>query len=114
MDNTSDLLVTLTPKAAEYAQKLLEKEGIKSPPGGIRFSIKAGGCSGLELIHQLDRNDAHRDIVIISHGVRVLVDPKSMTQLRDMTIDHSDDLTKKPFFITGTNTCGCGTSFEPR
>lgn len=114
MDNTTDPLFTLTPKAAEYAKRLLDKEGINSPPGGIRFSVKAGGCSGLECVHKLERTDANHDIIILSHGVRVLIDPKSMTQLKGIEIDHAEDLTKKPFIVNSPNTCGCGISFQPK
>lgn len=108
-------MITLTPNAAEYAKKLLEKEGITPPPGGIRFLVKAGGCSGLECIYKLERKDDHHDMVIISHGVRVLVDPKSMTVLRGTEVDHSDNLLEKPFTFNNPNaktSCGCGISFE--
>ncbi len=106
----------LTPRAAEYAKKLLEKEGIKCPPGGIRFKVKAGGCSGLECNHELVRTDDRHDVVIISHGVRVIIDPKSMAALKDIELDHTENLTDKPFVITNKdlNTCGCGTSFQPK
>lgn len=116
MDNTTDPLFTLTPKAAEYAKKLLDKEGINSPPGGIRFSVKAGGCSGLECVHKLERADDHHDIIILSHGVRILIDPKSMTQLKGIEMDHTDNLTDKPFVVNNPdlNICGCGISFQPK
>lgn len=110
----SKLMITLTPKAAEYAKKLLERQGITPPPGGIRFLVRAGGCSGLECIHKLERTDDHHDIIILSYGVRVLVDPKSMAQLRGVEIDHTGNLTDKPFIVSGLNTCGCGTSFQPK
>lgn len=113
--NTEQIMITLTPKAAEYTKKLLEKEKITPPPGGIRFLVKAGGCSGLECIHKLERTDNHHDILILSHGVRVLVDPKSMTILEGTEVDHSDNLLEKPFIFNNPNaktSCGCGTSFE--
>ena len=105
---------TLTPKAAEYAAQLLKEVQIKSPPGGIRFQVKAGGCHGLELIHKLETVDERHDIITLSHGIRMLVDPKSLAQLRNLEIDHTDNLIDKPFVIKGGNTCGCGTSFEPK
>lgn len=108
-------MITLTPKAAEYAKKLLQQEGITSPPGGIRFLVKAGGCSGLECIYKIERKDDHHDMIIISHGVRILVDPKSMTILKGTEIDHSDNLLEKPFTFNNPNaktSCGCGVSFE--
>ena len=108
-------IVELTPKAAEFAKKLLEKEGINPPPGGIRFQIKAGGCHGLECVHTLERADAKLDMIILSNGIRILIDPKSAVVLKGTTIDHSENLLEKNFTYTNPNaksSCGCGTSFE--
>lgn len=108
-------MITLTPKAAEYAKKLLEQQGITPPPGGIRFLVKASGCSGLECIHKLERTDDKHDIITLSNGVRVLVDPKSMKILEGTEVDHPDNLLEKPFIFNNPNaknSCGCGTSFE--
>ena len=109
-------LIYLTQKATEYARSLIEKEKIKCPPGGIRFLVKAGGCHGLECIHKLEKTSDRHDIVILSHGVRILVDPKSAVVLKGATIDHSDNLLEKPFIfnIPDATSCGCGTSFEPK
>ena len=108
-------MISLTPKAAEHAKKLLEQEGIKPPPGGIRFLVKAGGCSGLECIHKLEHTDDRHDIIIISHGIRILIDPKSMTILTGTVVDHPNNLLEKPFTFNNPNaktSCGCGISFE--
>lgn len=107
-------LVSLTLKAAEYIQKLLEKENIKTPPGGIRFRIKAGGCHGLECVHELTKTDDRHDMIIISRGVRVLVDPKSAEILKGMIVDHTENLIEKglTYNIPNSTSCGCGTSFE--
>ena len=109
-------MINLTDSAVAHVRKLLEKEGIPSPPGGIRFLVKAGGCSGLELVYRLERQEDRYDIIVMAHGVRVFVDPKSMTQLKDSTIDHTDNLIDKNFTINnpGSPSCGCGTSFEPK
>ena len=116
MADTPPPLITLTPKAAEYTQKLLEKNGIKSPPGGIRFQVKAGGCRGLECIHKLEQTSDRHDIIILSHGVRIMIDPKSASVLKGTTIDHSDNLLEKNFTFNNpnANSCGCRTSFEPK
>ena len=105
---------TLTPKAAEYAAQLLKEAQIKSPPGGMRFQVKAGGCHGLELIHKLEITHNKSDLIMVSHGTRAFIDPKSLVELRNLEIDHTDNLLDRPFIIRGGNTCGCGTSFEPQ
>ena len=107
-------LVSLTPKAVEYINRLFEKEGIKPPPGGIRFQVKAGGCHGFECVHQLVRTDDRHDMIIISHGVRILIDPKSAKILNGTIVDHSENLIEKglTYNIQNSTSCGCGTSFE--
>lgn len=108
-------LVSLTDSAAKYAGKLLEKADINPPPGGIRFRIKAGGCSGLVCEHVLEEVDDKNDLIVISNGVRILVDPKSATVLQGTTVDHSGDLLEKPFTFENSrfkSACGCNVSFE--
>ena len=107
-------VIALTPKAVEYINKLFEKEKIKPPPGGIRFQVKAGGCHGFECIHQLVRTDDRHDLIIISHGIRILIDPKSAKILRGTEVDHSDNLLEKNLIykVPNASSCGCGTSFE--
>ena len=105
---------TLTPKAAEHAEQLLKEARIKCPPGGIRFLVKSGGCHGLELVHKLEITHDKHDLIIVSHGTRLFIDPKSLVELRNLEIDHTDNLLDKPFVIKGGDTCGCGTSFEPQ
>jgi|SRR3989338_407426 len=112
---SSDPVITLTSKAADYIKRLLAKENIACPPGGIRFQIKAGGCHGLEFIHNLELTDKHHDLVVLSREVRIIIDPKSMKILNGSEIDHSENLLEKSLFIKNDRfkTCGCGTSFEP-
>lgn len=108
-------LVSLTPKAAKYAEQLLQKENIKPPPGGIRFYITAGGCSGFQYNFRLEETDDKFDHVIISHSVRVLIDRKSMKIMEGTIIDHTDNLIDPPFVFNNPKakqSCGCGTSFE--
>ena len=112
-------LVSLTPKAAQYAEQLLQKENIKPPPGGIRFYITAGGCSGFQYNFKLEKTDdkfGHiTDHIIISRNVRVLVDRKSMEVMEGTTIDHTDNLVDPPFVFNNPKakqSCGCGISFE--
>lgn len=108
-------LVTLTPKAAQLVTKLLEKEGIKPPPGGMRFGIKAGGCSGYEYFNRPEKKDSDSDHIIISRGARILIDRASMKIMQGTTIDHTDNLLDPQFIFTNPNaksTCGCGISFE--
>lgn len=115
MSDTNPPLVSLTPKAAEYIEKLLKKENLNPPPGGIRFYITAGGCSGFQYNFKLEKTDDKFDHVIICHSVRVLIDIKSMKLIQGTVIDHTDNLVDPPFVFNNPKAkqaCGCGTSFE--
>ena len=49
------------------------------------------------------------------HGVRVVVDKRSLLYLDGVTVDFHDDLNKRGFSITNPHaksTCGCGSSFS--
>ena len=115
MPDMNPPLISLTPKAAEYIEKLFEKENMHPPPGGIRFYITAGGCSGFQYNFKLEKTDDRFDHIIVSHSVRILVDKKSVKIMEGTTIDHADNLVGPPFVFNNPKakqSCGCGTSFE--
>jgi iron-sulfur cluster assembly accessory protein len=115
MPETNPPLISLTSKAAEYAEKLLVQENIKTPPGGIRFYITAGGCSGFRYNFRAEKTEDKFDHVIICHGVRILIDRKSMKIMEGTIIDHTNNLIDPPFVFNNPKakqSCGCGTSFE--
>lgn len=115
MCDTNPPLVSLTSKAAEYVEKLLKKENIHPPPGGIRFYITAGGCSGFKYNFRLEKTDDKFDHVIISKDVRVLIDKKSIRIMEGTIIDHTDNLVDPSFVFNNPKakqSCGCGISFE--
>ncbi len=106
-------MITVTDSAVDHLRGMLaERDG---EADGLRLFIEKGGCSGLEYGMRFDRTTAG-DAVVERDGVRVLVDPASLTLLRDVTLDYHDGLTGTGFRIVNPNavrTCGCGTSFEP-
>ena len=65
-------------------------------------------------MHELVRTDDRHDMIIISHGVRILIDPKSAKILKGAIVDHPENLIEKglTYNIPNSNSCGCGTSFE--
>ena len=81
----------------------------------MRIGIRGGGCHGYEYywspVPQRDKGDH----VMLLHGIRFFIDPKSMTVLSGTEIDRSQNLLEKPLVFKNENvksTCGCGTSFE--
>jgi iron-sulfur cluster assembly protein len=105
-------LVKLTPSAAQKVSALLAKQG--RPNGVLRVAVLGGGCSGLQYKMDLQDNPAHRDILVESGGVRVVVDPKSALYVTGSELDYLDTLdggfkVKNPNAAT---TCSCGESFS--
>ena len=55
------------------------------------------------------------DAVYEGHGVKVVVDPKSLPFIDGSVVDYNDGLTGAGFVIQNpstTGTCGCGQSFS--
>ena len=108
---TTDSILQLTEKAASQLQKLTGADVARK---GLRISVSAGGCSGL----QYEMNVAEPkegDITLDQHGVKVFLDGRSSLYLQGSVIDYQDGLTSAGFRINNPNakaTCGCGTSFE--
>jgi iron-sulfur cluster assembly protein len=105
-------LVKLTPSAAQKVSALLTKQG--RPNGVLRVAVLGGGCSGLQYKMDLQDNPAHRDILVESGGVRVVVDPKSALYVTGSELDYLETLdggfkVKNPNAAT---TCSCGESFS--
>jgi iron-sulfur cluster assembly accessory protein len=105
-------LVKLTPSAAQKVTALLTKQG--RPGGVLRVAVVGGGCSGLQYKMDLQDAPAHRDILVESGGVRVVVDPKSALYVTGSELDYHDALdggfkVKNPNAAT---TCSCGESFS--
>lgn len=103
--------VTLTPAAAEHVADFLANRG---KGVGIRVGVKTSGCSGLayvlEFVDELDGADQ----VFESHGVKVIIDPKSLVYLDGTQMDFVKEGLNEGFKFTNPNQkgeCGCGESF---
>ncbi|GAB4249791.1 MAG: iron-sulfur cluster insertion protein ErpA [Candidatus Methylacidiphilales bacterium] len=109
----NERLVKLTEKAADRLSALLTRQ--KRPNGALRVAVLGGGCSGLQYKMDLVNGPAHRDILVESRGVRIVIDPKSALFVSGSEIDYSDDLQKGGFKVTNPNAvahCSCGESFS--
>jgi len=105
-------LIKVTEAAAKRVQGLLQKQG--RPQGVLRVSVLGGGCSGLQYKMDLQDAPAHRDFLVESCGVRVVVDPKSALYVSGSELDYVDSLqggfkVKNP---NATSSCSCGESFS--
>ena len=83
-------LIKLTTGAASKVGSLLSKQG--RPDGVLRVAVIGGGCSGLQYKMDLQDAPANRDILVVSSGIRVVVDPKSALYVTGSELDYIDAL----------------------
>jgi iron-sulfur cluster assembly protein len=109
----NEKLIRVLDAASSRLRSLLEKQG--RPGGALRVAVIGGGCSGLQYKMDLVDGPAHRDILVESNLVRVVIDPKSALFVSGSELDFSDDLQKGGFKVTNPNAvahCSCGESFS--
>jgi iron-sulfur cluster assembly protein IscA len=104
--------ITLSEKAAKHVQNYLVQRG---KGVGVRLGVKTTGCSGLA--YKLEYADAVTpdDQVFESHGVKVLIDPKSLSYLDGTELDFVREGLQQGFKFNNPNErdrCGCGESFR--
>jgi len=105
-------MITLTETAAEQIKKMLKET--PEAPEFLRLHVASGGCSGHEYGMGFDEKQ-EGDIEIESQGVKMIIDPNSLNQLKGSEIDFNDGLHGKGFDVKNPNaesTCGCGRSFN--
>ena len=105
-------MITLTEAAADRVREFLEKRGSGE---GLRFGVRENGCSGYSyVVNYADEIDPG-DLVFETHGVRVIVDPKSADIVEGTEIDFVKDGLNETFQFNNPNSkdaCGCGESFS--
>ncbi|MEW5798047.1 MAG: iron-sulfur cluster insertion protein ErpA [Bacteroidota bacterium] len=105
--------IVLTERAAQEVFSIKEKNNIPENHS-LRLGVKGGGCSGLSYVLVFDDNIKEKDIILEKHGVKIIVDQKSMFYLSGTTLDFTDGLNGRGFVFNNpqaTKTCGCGSSF---
>ncbi|MRR49814.1 MAG: iron-sulfur cluster assembly protein IscA [Rhodocyclaceae bacterium] len=105
------MAVTMSEAAAKHVANFLAKRGKGI---GIRLGVKTSGCSGMA--YKLEFADAAEpeDIVFESHGLKVLVDPRSLPYLEGTQLDFTREGLNEGFKFINPNVkdqCGCGESF---
>ena len=106
------MAITLTESAAKHVAKSLDRRGRGV---GLRLGVRTSGCSGLA--YKLEYADDVRpeDLEFESHGVKVLVDPKSLPYLEGTQLDFVREGLNEGFKFNNPNEkdrCGCGESFR--
>ena len=106
------MAVTLTESAAKHVAKYLEKRGKGI---GLRLGVRTSGCSVVAYKLEFADMAGQDDIEFESHGVRVLVDPKSLPYLDGTELDYTREGLNEGFKFNNPNVkdaCGCGESFS--
>ncbi len=106
------MAVTLTDRAAEHVQRYIQKRG---KGVGLRLGVKTTGCSGLAYKLEFADEVKPEDMAFESHGVRVLIDPKSLAYLDGTELDFVREGLNEGFKFNNPNEkdrCGCGESFN--
>ena len=106
-------MVTLTEKAVQKVQTLQQQEG--KAGYALRLKVVGGGCSGYSYGMELEEKPASGDAIFEDHGVKIFVDPKSLSMIDNCQVDWVDAMTGAGLAIQNPNakgSCGCGHSFS--
>jgi iron-sulfur cluster assembly protein len=105
-------LIHVTPKAASKIATNLDRRGQGI---GIRLGVRTTGCSGLAYVLEYVDIPLESDIIFNSDGFKVVVDPKDLPLLDNLTVDYVRAGLNEGFeFINPQekDRCGCGESFR--
>ena len=106
-------MINVSTTAASKINELLTEEG--KAGSGLRVFVQGGGCSGFQYGLMIEEGGGDADQVFESNGVRLFVDPVSISYLKGAEVDFVDTVTGGGFTIKNPNavsTCGCGSSFS--
>ncbi|EKQ6316598.1 TPA: iron-sulfur cluster assembly protein IscA [Pseudomonas aeruginosa] len=106
------MAISMTEAAAKHVQRSLEGRGKGE---GIRLGVRTTGCSGLAYVLEFVDELAAEDLVFESHGVKVIIDPKSLVYLNGTELDFTREGLNEGFKFNNPNVrgeCGCGESFN--
>lgn len=113
METAQTAPIEVTQKAAVKARSLAEREG--QPDACLRVRVTAGGCAGFHYKLTFEETPTDDDNVIQAHGLRVLVDPKSVPVIEGSTLDFNESLLGGGFKMLNPRAvqeCACGESFS--
>lgn len=107
-------VVTLTEIAASKLLAIMDEKGV-ADTHALRVFVSGGGCSGLQYGMTFEDNLQPVDTVFMQHGLRVVIDPRSLPYLEGANIDYAEGPMGGGFQIVNPNavpSCGCGRSDE--
>lgn len=106
------MAITLTQTAADHVLQFLANRG---KGFGLRLGVKTSGCSGLAYVLEFVDQPNDDDLVFEDHGVKVVVDEKSLIHIDGTELDFVKEGLNEGFAFNNPNIsgeCGCGESFS--
>lgn len=106
------MAITLTEAAAKHVAKFMENRG---KGVALRLGVKTSGCSGLAYVLEFADELEAEDVVFEDHGIKVVIDPKSLVYLDGTEVDFVREGLNEGFKFNNPNvkdSCGCGESFH--
>ena len=105
------MAITLTDAAADRVEAFLKNRG---KGVGLRLATKTYGCSGMAYVVEFADEIEETDVVFEDHGLKIIIDPKSLLYLDGTEMDFVKEGLNEGFKFNNPNesgACGCGESF---
>jgi iron-sulfur cluster assembly protein len=112
---TAESTVILTELAAKEIGRIIAEQELDATKVRLRVGVKGGGCSGFSYILDLTETQKDSDELFEQHGIKMIVDPKSLLYLGGTMVDFKDEIMGRGFVFSNPNAttnCGCGSSFS--
>jgi iron-sulfur cluster assembly protein len=105
------MAITVTQAAADRVNAFLANRGKGI---GLRLGVKTTGCSGMAYVLEFVDELNPEDEVFEDHGIKVIVDKKSLVYIDGTELDFTREGLNEGFQFNNPNEkaqCGCGESF---
>ncbi len=106
------MAIMLTENAAKRVKSYLANRGKGE---GLRVGVRVTGCSGFAYVIDFADQIEPDDQVFENHGVKVIVNPNSLSYLDGAELDFVKEGLNESFKFKNPNVkdqCGCGESFS--
>ena len=105
-------MIYLTETAAEHATSFLSARDYAI---GLRFGVKASGCSGFAYVLEVADRELPNDKIFEDKGVKIYVEEDNLIYIDGTTLDWQTKGLNSGFAFINPNetaSCGCGESFS--